>query len=240
MEKIKAIFKWIKEHFSLILLGVIVLLGLLCFFSIRSCKNVSKDKENLYKSIEAITDSIRYYKGKNGELIASKKLLQGDIDLLKMTNKELYERLESMKQKDADHIIYVENVVQNPPDSAKWEFTPEEKKDSIKVKDFDFTNQYRSLQGYITSTPSYLGMNITKDEIYFDYLLTTKGNEVFITSSNPYVKFNEVTGLVIPEQIKPKKKHWHIGPTVSGGYDVVNRRWGGFIGVGIMYDVISF
>lgn len=240
MEKINTIFKWIKEHVTLILLGVIVLLGLLSIFSIRSCSNKSKDNDNLQKSIEAIFDSIHYYKGKNGELIANKKIMQGDIDLLKIANKELYDRIESMKQKDADHIIYVENVIENPPDSTKWVYTEEEKQDSVRVKDFDFTNKYRSLQGYITSTPDYLSMNVTKDEIYFDYLLTTKGNEVYITSSNPYVKFNEITGLVIPEQIKPKKKHWHIGPVVSGGYDVVNLRFGAFVGVGIMYDVISF
>ena len=240
MNSLKSIFKYIYERSNIILIVTVLILSILLIFSIKSCNSYKDSKIHLENSIEAIFDTVSYYKGKNGELVAHKKLLEGDIDILKIANEELYEKLKSMKQTGADHIVYVETVVENPPDSTSWEIDHNKlEKDSIEIKNFNFNNQWRILEGYITHTPNTLGLNITKDQINFDYTLAIKGNEVYMTSSNPYVKYNTITGLVIPETIR-KKKHWSIGPIIYGGYDITTQKFGAGIGIGIMYDLWRF
>ena len=70
----------------------------------------------------------------------------------------------------------------------------------------------------------------------FKYALAVKGNVVYMTSDNPYVKFNSITGLKIPKQKKEKK--FGIGPSVFGGYSNKGFVYG--IGIGLQYNLISF
>ena len=57
-----------------------------------------------------------------------------------------------------------------------------------------------------------------------------------MTSDNPYVKFNSITGLIIPKQKKEKK--FGIGPSVFGGY--TNKGFVYGIGIGLQYNLINF
>ena len=225
-----------NEHLKLIMVSIVLILSILLFFSIRSCTSNRNERDMLKESIEAIYDTIHYYKGKNDELVASKKLLQGDLDILKTVNKELYDKIESMKQKGVDHVVYVESVIENPPDTIYWEIDNSE--DSI-TKHFNFNDRWRVLEGYVSYTPNQLGLNITKDQVYFDYTLAIRDNQVYITSENPYIRYNEITGLVIPQQLQ-KKKHWSVGPMIYGGFDVMNRKFGAGIGIGVTYSLFSF
>lgn len=237
LDTLNNISKFWNEHVKSILVLTLLVLCVVLFFSIRGCTQRNNEAASLKNSIEAIYSQVEYYKGKNNELIASKKVLEGNLEVLKINNKELYDKLESMKQKDADRVVYVETVIENPPDTIYWEL--DHNKDSLEVKPFNFSNEWRTLEGYIMHSNNQLGLNITRDQVYFDYTLALKDNEVFMTSSNPYVKYKEISGLVVPNYIY-RKKHWHIGPSITGGYDVINRKWGLQIGIGIQYDLISF
>lgn len=57
-----------------------------------------------------------------------------------------------------------------------------------------------------------------------------------MTSDNPYVKFNSITGLTIPKQKKEKK--FGIGPSVFGGYSNKGFVYG--VGIGLQYNFINF
>lgn len=233
--------KYLQEHAAAILIGIVAALLLALIISLRSCNTEKSNNVSLNKSIEAIYDSISYYKTKNNNLVAEKKLLEGDISLLKTTNKELYDKIQEMNQKKADRVIYVESSIENPKDSTTWDL---EHNDSlpnlIETKYFDFSNKWRTLQGYVTHTNNNLGLNITKDEVFFDYTLVMKDNEVFVTSNNPYVKYNEITGIIIPKAITQKPKRWHIGPSVTVGYDIIHRKWALTPGVSVTYSILSF
>lgn len=237
---IVSIKNWIVNHSKQILFWCFVILVICLWFSIKSCTSEKDQNKMLKHNIEALTDTIHEYKGKNGELIASKKLLEGDISLLKITNEDLYTQLESMKKKDATQVVHTDNTITFPTDSTTWDITHEEPLDTIiEHYNFNFNNQWRKLEGYVSHGQSQLGVNITKDEVYFDYTVAIKDNEVFITSTNPYIKYNEVTGIVLPKTIQ-KKKHWMIGPSISGGYDIINHQWGMNVGVSVTYGIISF
>lgn len=238
LDNINKIISFFNEHAKSFLLAIVLVLGAILFFSIRSCSERHDEAGSLKRSIESLYGQVEYYRGKNNELIASKKVLEGNLEVLKINNKELYDKLESMKQKDADRVVYVETVIDNPPDTIYWE-VKHDSKDSIEIKPFNFSNEWRTLEGYVMHTPNQLGLNITKDQVYFDYTLAIKDNQVFLTSSNPYVKYKEISGLVVPNH-NFKKKHWHIGPTITGGYDIINRKFGLQVGIGIQYDLVSF
>ena len=79
-------------------------------------------------------------------------------------------------------------------------------------------------------------MHIEKDRIQFKYALAVKDNVVYMTSDNPYVKFNSITGLTIPKQKKEKK--FGIGPSVFSGYSNKGFVYG--VGIGLQYNLISF
>ena len=96
MDKLIELLKSIKIH--LVYIAIIAVLLFALNISIRSCQN---NKELYNNNITALVDSISYYKAKNGELVASKPLLKGDISLLKKTNPELSHELNSMKVKNS-------------------------------------------------------------------------------------------------------------------------------------------
>ena len=91
-------------------------------------------------------------------------------------------------------------------------------------------------RAYVTLKDSILGLSINKDIVRMDYTIGIKDGRVYISSSNPYVKFNEIQGITIP---KTKQKHWHIGPTIGTGIgtDGVIRP---NIGLSLTYSIISF
>lgn len=222
--------RW-RSHiiYSLIIFCLIYSLGI----SIRSCSSYKEQSEN---SIIALTDTINYYEGKQGEIIASKTLLETDFKNLKIVNDSLYEAIKSMKVKNPDLVIQVDSKIENPQLETKWEIIHDTIVHEF-TKPFNFNNEYRSLEGYVTHADDKLALNILKDEVYFDYTIAIKGTKAFLTSSNPYVKYNEITGIVVPKD-KPKK--FGIGPVIYGGYDLKSKSWGYGIGIGVTYSLFQF
>lgn len=215
------------EVFSVVAFFVFITL------SINKCtyyKNVND------KNIIALTDSVNYYKGKYGNEVAKKTMIETDCKNLQIINDSLYRMIQSMQVKKPDMVIGGSTSIDNGKHDTIWVPTVTEITSKNIYRKFDFSNQYRELTGNVSYTNDTLGLYIEKDRIQFKYALAVKNNVVYMTSDNPYVKFNSITGLTIPKQKKEKK--FGIGPSVFGGYS--NRGFVYGIGIGLQYNLISF
>ena len=74
--------KFIKDNWLTIIFGVVIIV--LVILMMQQCQNTKNQKAISDHNVSALTDSISYYKGKNGELIAEKKILYGDKETLKL------------------------------------------------------------------------------------------------------------------------------------------------------------
>lgn len=215
------------EVFSVVAFFVFITL------SINKCtyyKNVND------KNIIALTDSVKYYKGKYGNEVAKKAMIETDYKNLQIINDSLYRMIQSMQVKKPDIVIGGSTSIDNGKHDTLWIPTVTEITSKNIYRKFDFSNQYRELTGNVSYTNDTLGLHIEKDIMQFKYALAVKDNVVYMTSDNPYVKFNSITGLTIPKQKKEKK--FGIGPSVFGGYS--NRGFVYGIGIGLQYNLISF
>ena len=216
---------------GLLLAGALVSSGV--FFN--KYNSVKKEYDN---NMEALRDTIHEYKGKNGELVAEKTLLRGDINTLKAANQELTDQLNSMKVKNPSQVVYVETEVVNEVHDTTYIV---DRTLPYQRKDFNFSNNFRQLEGFMELNDNNLGLNITKDVTLVDYTLAIKDNKVYLSSSNPYVQYNEIQGLTVPKQKKPKFSIG-FGPQFGVGYDILNNKPGIYAGVGISanYNLVSF
>ena len=215
------------EVFSVVAFFVFITL------SINKCtyyKNVND------KNIIALTDSVKYYKGKYGNEVAKKTMIETDCKNLQIINDSLYRMIQSMQVKKPDIVIGGSTSIDNGNHDTLWVPTATEITSKNIYRKFDFSNQYRELTGNVSYTNDTLGLYIEKDRIQFKYALAVKDNVVYMTSDNPYVKFNSITGLTIPKQKKEKK--FGIGPSVFGGYSNKGFVYG--IGIGLQYNFINF
>ena len=215
------------EVFSVVAFFVFITL------SINKCtyyKNVND------KNIIALTDSVKYYKGKYGNEVAKKTMIETDCKNLQIINDSLYRMIQSMQVKKPDIVIGGSTSIDNGKYDTVWIPTVTEITSKNIYRKFDFSNQYRELTGNVNYTNDTLGLHIEKDRIQFKYALAVKDNVVYMTSDNPYVKFNSITGIKIPKQKKEKK--FGIGPSVFGGYSNKGFVYG--IGIGLQYNLISF
>ena len=188
------------------------------------------------KNIIALTDSVNYYKGKYGNEVAKKTMIETDCKNLQIINDSLYKMIQSMQVKKPDIVIGGSTSIDNGKHDTVYIPTVTEITSKNIYRKFDFSNQYRELTGNVSYTNDTLGLYIEKDRIQFKYALAVKDNVVYMTSDNPYVKFNSITGLTIPKQKKEKK--FGIGPSVFGGYSNKGFVYG--IGIGLQYNFINF
>lgn len=225
------------EVFSVVAFFVFITL------SINKCtyyKNVND------KNIIALTDSVKYYKGKYGNEVAKKTMIETDCKNLQNINDSLYRMIQSMQVKKPDIVIGGSTSIDNGKHDTVWVLSASTADVSATgvteitskniYRKFDFSNQYRELTGNVNYTNDTLGLHIEKDRIQFKYALAVKDNAVYMTSDNPYVKFNSITGLTIPKQKKEKK--FGIGPSVFGGYSNKGFVYG--CGIGLQYNFINF
>lgn len=215
------------EVFSVVAFFVFITL------SINKCsyyKNVND------KNIIALTDSVNYYKGKYGNEVAKKTMIETDCKNLQIINDSLYRMIQSMQVKKPDIVIGGSTSIDNGKHDTVYIPTVTEITSKNIYRKFDFSNQYRELTGNVSYTNDTLGLYIEKDRMQFKYALAVKDNVVYMTSDNPYVKFNSITGLTIPKQKKEKK--FGIGPSVFGGYSNKGFVYG--IGIGLQYNLMNF
>lgn len=207
---------------------VAIILFVIC---VRQCRTNSDIRQQMQHNIEALTDTVREYKTISGDIAAEKSILIGDINLLKHTNDSLYKRVKELGVKKPQQVVYIKNDIIHERHDTAWKvYSPN------MTKDFDFSNKWRVLSGNVSLKDSVLGLSIEKDIVHLDYTMAIKDGRVYVSSTNPYVKFNDIQGIAIPKQ---KQKRLHIGPFVGAGIDI-NGKVRPNIGVGLTYSIISF
>ena len=142
-----------------------------------------------------------------------------------------------MKIHNPQQVVYVKTEIVNEVHDTIWTI---DDNDSIVKKEFDFSNQWRTLNGFVQLKDKDLTLSIKEDKVLVDYVLAIKDNKVYITSDNPYVKYNEIQGITIPKT----RKNFSIGvgPTVSYAW------WPGMtrptpcfgVSVGLYYNLFQF
>jgi hypothetical protein len=234
LKNINDVWSKLKTHLIYILI-ICLLVGALSI-SVSKCSNTSGEYKH---NIEALKDTIKYYQDKNGNLVATKLAFESDIETLKLLNEDLYNQIDSLKLKPNNiaQIIQIGGEIENPDVDTAYII----KHDTIAKgfnKDFNFNNKYRVLEGNVNYDNDSLGVHITKDVINFDYTVAMdKDSRIYVKSTNPYVKYNEISGFTIPKQ---KKKRWNIGPAVNVGYDPINKNWAASAGISLTYGIIQW
>lgn len=189
---------------------ILFLIGI-CSTAITKCN----DNADAYRNnIEALTDSIHYYKAKDGNLVATKKAFTAEADKLKQLNMDLYEKLKvlNIKPSTITNTVYLKGETEFLPQDTAYVVMHDTISKGVD-KRFNFNNEWRDLEGNVAYHNDTLGLNIIKDVVRFDYTVAMdKNNQIYIKSDNPYVKYQEISGFQVP---KKKQNHWGVGPNVS-------------------------
>lgn len=219
-----------------IIYALVIALLICCLsVSVNKCSQVNHEYKN---NIEALNDTIHYYKAKNGNLVATKLAFESDIKTLKLLNEELYDEIKNLKAKgNITSGTYFTGVI----DYGKNDTTYVVEHDTISkgfLHDFAFNNEYRTLEGNVKYQNDTVGVKILKDEINFDYTVAMDdNNNIYITSSNPYVKYNQITGFQLP---KEKTKHWSLDAFGNINYSPIDNNRFYNLGLLASYSIKRF
>lgn len=219
---------------DLLYIIIICFLGWCIYSSHIKYSNMEDRYEN---NVNAFNDTISYYQSKTGELIAVKTAFECDIKDLEKINESLHSEIKDLKIKnDVLAGMNVSGKVEIPEVDTVYYVKYDTIYNGFK-HDFNFNNEWRKLEGVVTYVPDSLRLNITKDEMYFDYTLAVDDkNQVYIKSSNPYVKYNDFTGFVIPSPKKPNFE-WNIYANLEYNFNV--NKVTPNVGTELMYKGIS-
>lgn len=202
------------------------------FASLCGCYYYKAKYNNANHNIIALNDSIAYYTNRLGNEVATRLIYETDLKGLKQLNKDLYEEINALKLKKPETVIkYVTETTLPQNDTI---FLVE---DNRLDNDFEFSDEWRSLNGNVKLIDNNLNLSIYKETINSDFIVSLdKDNRIHITSSCPYIKVNNIEGFTLPKQ---KQKHFHVGPMIGIGLGS-EFKVEPFIGVGLTYSIFSF
>ena len=214
---------------------ILILCLLVCiFFLIRSCENNLANKRIYDNNVKALTEQIQTWETKTGDLVAEKTVLEGDVKLLKQTNEELYEQVKKLKARPKE-VVYIETEIINEVHDTTFIV------DSNYIKKyFDFSDQWRTLTGFVEYNNPNLNLTFTKDITKADFTVAIRDSKVYITSNNPHIVYNDIQGVVLPK----KEPIFTIstGPSFSAGYGLINKNFDFYAGWSVIigYNIKSF
>ena len=236
---------------ALIGLAVIAVLAICLVFSIKSCNKNKYDVDRLNRNIAAMNDTIKFTKSKyDSTLVAQRMGFEASYDELALLNQKLQDELDKLGIPHSGIIggSHAGGVIELPEkDTAFVEIHDTIIKNHGFARQFDFSDEWRELAG--TARYAYgngkdtLGVSIDRDVVKFDYTVAMdKNNQIYVHSNNPYVKFNELSGFIVPEKSSYiyKRKKFNIGPYVGYGYDIVKGKFNPQIGIGLTYSLFGF
>lgn len=214
---------------------ILILCLLVCiFFLIRSCENNLANKRIYDNNVKALTEQIQIWETKAGDLVAEKTVLEGDVKLLKQTNEELYEQVKKLKARPKE-VVYIETEIINEVHDTTFIV------DSSYIKKyFDFSDQWRTLTGFVEYNNPNLNLTFTKDITKADFTVAIKDSKVYITSNNPHIVYNDIQGVVLPK--KEPMFTISTGPSFSAGYGLINKNFDFYAGWSVIigYNIKSF
>ena len=126
---------------------IILLLIGVCSTTIKKCTDNNAAYRN---NIEALTDSIHYYKAKDGNLVAIKTAFTAQAEELKLLNKDLYDKIQSLdvKPKTITNTVYLEGETEFLPQDTVYVIHHDTISRGI-YKEFNFNNDWRVLEGNV-------------------------------------------------------------------------------------------
>ena len=214
---------------------ILVLCLLVCiFFLIRSCENNLANKRIYDNNVKALTEQIQTWETKTGDLVAEKTVLEGDVKLLKQTNEELYEQVKKLKARPKE-VVYIETEIINEVHDTTFIV------DSNYIKKyFNFSDQWRTLTGFVEYNNPNLNLTFTKDITKADFTVAIRDSKVYITSNNPHIVYNDIQGVVLPK--KEPMFTISTGPSFSAGYGLINKNFDFYAGWSVIigYNIKSF
>lgn len=211
------------------------ILEIAVFLIILSCvwNYYSRENETNQQNLKAAQNELYEVKLKNGELltvrdsyIATINDLENLLDISKNEVKDLQQKLDSK-------IAYISKIETN----TKIEYI-EVVRDSIVyvnnnpndiIASFNYNDKWLNIRGQNNiKLGENFECNTLLNEININTPLTvglTNDYQIFVSSPNPYIHFNEIEGAVLDKsKFRPRKKLFN---------------WGFQMGVGPMYDIID-
>lgn len=231
---------------------LILLFLIVCGLSVYNV-TTKNDLTKAENNIVAIQDTVKAYKLKNGELLYAqqgflleKAELEEYIDISKKTINELEKELDSK-------IALISKLEGNVRIDTL------EVVDSIFISNDTLFNNfvYQDNWLYLNGLTKYYDniSNTTINTISMNAPITigtTKDNQWFVTSENPYITFTDIKGANL-EKAKPKR--WSLGVQVGLGViggigicgssdKIVRSGWvvgfGPYVGIGLNYKLFEF
>lgn len=245
LEYFLKIWNYIKTNKILLgvcagLLAVIIALGLIM-------GKMSANKKIADVNYKAATEQIKELKTQNGDLLVEKQSYIGNIKDLEEQLGISKEEVKSLQKTLDNKILYISNIESN------INITPTVVHDTTVVyKDstynyaFKFHDEWYNLDGHSQVTP--LEAKTWIDNFNTSVPLKvglTDDWEIFVTTTNPYVKFTDVQGAVLDKSVYLQQKRVRrFGVSIyagfNTGYDLIGKKMYAGPGVGIGVSYILF
>ncbi len=209
----------------------IIIYGIAIFLLITAFNQCNKKKafQDEVESYVDYTDTVKYYKAKNGDIVSYNESLEISEKTLKMMNDSLGKALKNIRIKEPEVIIQIEERVVIKEIEVKFV-------DSIPCppfkRPFDLSHEFYSLSGSFTNTK--FKLDSIKIPNTRSVVVGTKRNGflkrndhiVTIQNSNPFMSTKKITSYTIKE-----KKKWYETTSFKVGV--------GFVGGILTYRTMS-
>lgn len=211
----------------------VIILGLIIGMMFFVCKKSDHTKE-LVDGVEAI-DSTNTY---------SKVYYDTEISNLKKKNRELYDSLQANRDKvsyllqfkyQKEYTTGVVHVKDKNQTSTEQTTIPtiEEKDSTYTYSSVPNDTMMYKLQVNSSREPNWYSLNVKMSD-RFTIVNKSDDNGLNVITIDP--QNNGSISDVTTFKKKQKKtffQHFHVGPSVTAGYDPINKQWGVMIGVGV-------
>lgn len=225
-----------KTRNTYIILGIAILAFVFGCHQMREKQELKKQQTH---AIEFLQDSVRYYKNRNNENVATKLALFGEVENLNLLlakqkdkNQRLQQLVDRYKNVNAAASITQETVIDtfyttfSEPIQCRFD------------RRFQKTDPHYYLSGRVNETGIYHDMIRLYDTISLvigerkNGFLKQRTFSIDAVNSNPNVSITELDAY----SFTPKPKRWSLGPYV--GYDPFMKRVSA--GVSLQYSLIQF
>ena len=220
----------IEKRILSAVIALFVLLGIFVFLYHRNCVK-SKEIEQYKQNWVAANDSVKYYKLKNGELMAERAsfiLSEADMkEQLEMTDSELRELKKKLgstlnQLAKVQSEVHVDSIyIISGPDTIGTDFIS---------APFHYSDEWLSISGRFECRPGVVCTLLSEINLPIPLTIgSSMNNKFFASTPNPYVRITEINSVVTPQ----KKKHFGIGLNIgpSVGWNLITMR--PYVGLGL-------
>lgn len=248
---ISTIFKFLSKHLTIFLVGGLILAVMYGWHQrnekLEAIEEVQKQKNN----ISALTDSVRTYRNKAGELGAQKLALQVDKKQLKEINEDLSNELQKERDK-VEQITKAFVEIKNDTTTADTTFVSPVNNQFYRInwsKDQRGDGWSKTLAGFVrykpdsTGAPTHTSAKITEDRLHLQLVtgITEKDGQrqIFVRSTYPNLRVTQLDGAIIREsELDKSQDNLIFGPQIGFGHN--GQRFTPYLGVGITYKLFGF